>query len=156
MDAIWVHTDRQIIKSKAQESPAAEGQCMAGGRAQSSGHSCPRTEAMRTAAVQGGGQDTLAQGGSLPAMQILSLHTCAPALPLQRKDTLLHQLSRTMAPCSALLPPSPSASARAGLCFAIQFIYPNGWVSSACLSKRGWSPRTSEVRNLRCSHPQFC
>lgn len=37
---------------------------MAGGRAQSSGHSCPRTEATRTAAVQGGGQDTLAQGGS--------------------------------------------------------------------------------------------
>lgn len=33
---------------------------MAGGRAQS----CPRREAMRTAAVQGEGQDTLAQGGS--------------------------------------------------------------------------------------------
>lgn len=124
VDAIGVHTDRQIIKSKAQESHTAEGQCMAGGRARSLGHNCPSTEAMMTAAMQGGGQDTLAQEGSdsLPAMKILSLYTCAPALPLQRKDMLLHQLSRTMAPCTELLPLSPSALARARLSFAVQFI----------------------------------
>jgi len=58
--------------------PAAEGWCVAGRRAQSSGHTCPGTEAMRTAAVPGGGQETPAQGvqtPSVPAVQVLSLHT---------------------------------------------------------------------------------
>lgn len=124
MDAIWVHTDRQIIKSKAQESPTAEGQCMGGRRAQSLGHNCPRTEVMRTAAVQGGSPDTLTcprgfrhtlylQCKSFPYTHMHS------ALPLQHKDTLLCQLSRTTAPCMALLPPCPSASTRAGLLFLL-------------------------------------
>lgn len=86
--ATWVHTDRQVIKSKARESPAAQGQRVAGGRVRSS----PGTEAMRAAAVQGGGQDTLAQGWFrhtlyLPCKPFPYTRT-HPALTMQRKDTL--------------------------------------------------------------------
>lgn len=117
--ATWVHTDRQVIKSKARESPAAQGQRVAGGRVPSS----PRTEAMRAAAVQGGGQDTLAQGWFRHTLDLpckpFPYTRAHPALTMQRKDMLRPPLRGTTAPRTALLPPSPSAWARAGLSFAI-------------------------------------
>lgn len=47
---------------------------MAGGRAQPSGYNCPRTKAMRTAAVQGGGEQTLAQRASDILSSCMSSH----------------------------------------------------------------------------------
>lgn len=73
VDAPWVHTDGQVIKSKNLQSPTA-GQCMAGERAQPSGYNCPRTEAMRTAVVQGGGEDTLSQEASDILSTCMSCH----------------------------------------------------------------------------------
>lgn len=114
---------------------------MGGRRAQSSEHNCPRTEVMRTAAVQGGSPDTLTcprrfrhtlylQCKSFPYTHMHS------ALPLQHKDTLLRQLSRTTAPCMALLPSVPfSLDTVLGFCFCYSVHLTKG-LSIFCLPQQ--------------------